>query len=412
MSVKNSKSSKLSIRPVQYRDLEIIEAHCKTEAEFGHAIDSPLLTERLKNFRSWYGLFKLISIFPNPFRYHLCAYVAELAKGNKSLLGFIQIAPFNETRSTWRVQQVLMPSVEDSATLNLDPKTVGSQLLRHCFEAILEARTWVLEVDATEKDALALYRQNGFQPLAHLTYWSLPATLISQLAQKNSEIANLLPLSSADAQLRYQLDCVSMPPLLRQVFDRHIQDFKSSFLSSCINKIQQWCTQTQIVSGYVFEPQRKAAIGYFKLSICKDGSNAHQAELTVHPAYTWLYPQLLAHMAHLVQPFPAQSLQLASADYQHEREEYLDKLGAEQSRHGLLMSRSIWHKLKEARSEGLQLPEVLQGLQTLPRTPIPTRMPWLDDSTNLPSQSREIKPPNNNGHNGNQHGSTNLPEGS
>ena len=175
MSENNSKSSNLSIRPVQYRDLEIIEAHCKTEGEFGYAIDSPLLIERLKNVRSWYGLFKLISIFPNRFRYHLCAYVAELTHDVKTLMGFIQVAPFNETRSTWRVQQVLMPSAEHSSALGLEPKMVGSQLLRHCFEAILEARTWVLEVDATEKDALALYRQNGFQPLAHLTYWSLPS---------------------------------------------------------------------------------------------------------------------------------------------------------------------------------------------------------------------------------------------
>jgi hypothetical protein len=82
-------------------------------------------------------------------------------------------------------------------------------------------------------------------------------------------------------------------------------------------------------------------------------------------------------MARIVQALPAQSLQLASADYQPEREEYLEQLGAERIDHTLLMSRSVWHKLREAKPvslEGLQLSEVLQGLQRA-RTPIPSRIP-------------------------------------
>jgi hypothetical protein len=124
----------------------------------------------------------------------------------------------------------------------------------------------------------------------------------------------------------------------------------------------------------VFEPQRKAAIAYFKLTLSTAGDHPHRGELTVHPAYTWLYPKLLVKMAQLVQGQPNQSLILESADYQHEREEYLEQLGAERFEHRLLMSRSVWHKLKETKPERLQLSEVLQGLQAVPRTPIPSRI--------------------------------------
>lgn len=372
-------TSKLGIRSVQYRDLDAIEILTSQDGETEQDSRSIPLQQKLQQVRHWYGLFKLLSLLPNPLQYYFCVYVAEqtqIGGQTPKLQGFIQISPFNKTRSTWRVEQVSVNSGSDRSSLTSDLKDVGSQLLRYCFETIWEARTWLLEVNVHEKDTLALYRQNGFQPLAQMTYWSLSADILEQLAQSHVELPNLLPVSNADAQLLYQLDCVSMPPLLRQVFDRHIQDFKTSFWLSLLTKLKQSIGSSDVASGYVFEPQRKAAIGYFKLKVCRDGSRPHQAELTVHPAYTYLYAKLLARMAQIVQGLPPQSLELASADYQHEREEYLEKLGARRVEHALLMSRSVWHKLKEAKPEGLLLSEVLQGLQPVPRTPIPSRIAW------------------------------------
>lgn len=363
----------LYIRPVQYRDLDSLE----TWAERSHASGTLTLGlsfgQQVQQLRRWYGLFKFLSWFPNPLQYHFCGYVAEGSE-NQGLQGFVQFAPFNLSRSTWQVERVMVPDLEREAA-QLDPKEIGSQLLRHSFESVWEARTWVLEVNINAQDTLALYRQNGFQPLAQLTYWSLPAEILSEVAQQDYDLPNLLPVSKADAQLLYQLDCMSMPPLLRQVFDRHVDDFKHPLWVGLWDRFQAWCFKSQIVSGYVFEPQRKAAIGYFKLFLSKDGSRPHQAELTVHPAYTWLYPQLLAYMAKITQTVPAQPLELLSADYQHEREEYLEKLTAQRVSHTLLMSRSVWHKVKETKPEGLQLSEMLQGLQ-VPSPPIPSRISW------------------------------------
>ena len=383
--------SGMIIRPVQYRDLESIDSLASNSPKAEPENTEFSLAEQLGQARSLYALLKFLSYFPNPFQHLFSGYVAERTESGQ-ISGFVQVAPFNSSRSTWRVERILVEESAIQPDLVTDPKGIGSQLLRFCFEKIWEARTWLLEIDIHEKNLLALYRQNGFQPLAQMTYWSLSPELLAQLAENDPDLPNLLPVSHADAQLLYQLDCVSMPPLMRQVFDRHTQDFKSHFLTSLVNKIQHRWLQRDVVSGYVFEPQRKAAIAYFKLILSKDGSRPHQAELTVHPAYTWLYPKLLFQMAQLVQRLPIQSLELVSADYQHEREEYLDHLGAQRVENTLLMSRSVWHKLKETKLERLQLSEMFQGLQPVPRTPIPSRISWLKLS-----ESSDVQPTNTNG---------------
>lgn len=361
---------KTTVRPLQYRDLDtvmtLVANACVNKADSC----SVALVKQLQQYRNWYLLHKILSLFPNPYQHHFCFYVAEQGA---QVRGLVQVAPFNRTRSTWRVERIL---VETSATLSRTE--IGSMLLRHCFETLWEARTWILEVNVNHNATLALYRQSGFQPLAQLTYWAIAPEILAELAEREPKLPNLLPVSNADAQLICQLDTVSMPPILRQVFDRNIQDFKTTFLGGISQQVQRWLGNQEVVRGYVFEPQRKAAIGYFNLQICKDGSQPHQAELTVHPAYTWLYPELVSQMAQVVQNLPSQSLQLASADYQPEREEYLEKIGAQRIEHALLMSRSVWHKLRESKPstlESLQLSEVLQGLKPA-RTPIPSRMSW------------------------------------
>lgn len=390
----------MDIRPVQYRDLEAIE-QLVTEAFTAENPSASMdIGRHLPQIRQWFGLLKVLSWFPNPYQNLLCAFVAQ--QGDR-LRGMIQVSPFNRTRSTWRVDRVAV----DPAAGSHD---TGSRLLRYCLEAIWEARTWLLEVEANDKTALGLYRQNGFQPLAQMTYWGIEPELLQELAGREPDLPNLLPVSNADAQLLYQLDTASMPPLVRQVFDRHIKDFKTSLLESLLAALNQWIAQTETVSGYVFETQRKAAIGYFQVRLSRDGTHSHEAELTVHPAYTWLYPELLSQMARITREFPEQSLRLVSADYQPEREEYLAQLGAEPLETTLLMSRSVWHKLREAKPtalEGLQLSEVLGGLQPA-RKPVPGRMTWLQQATRRASK-RDSRPsgdrgngysPNENGHPG------------
>jgi hypothetical protein len=370
------------IRPIQYRDLEDLARLAGEEVgaiESDNLVD---LSQQLRQFRRWYGVFKCVSWFPNPLRNFFCAYVAEQ---DNQIHGMIRVSPFNRTRSTWRVDQVM---VDQAAGTPLSE--FGSQLLRHCFQAIWEARTWLVEVNVNDKPTLALYRQNGFQTLAHITDWTISPEVLQTLASREPDLPNLLPVSNADACLLYQLDTQSMPSFVRQVYDRHMADFKTSIVASVGNSFKRWLHKTETVSGYVFESQRKAAIGYFQLQLCRDGK-PHAAQLTVHPAYTWLYPELLTQMARVTQVAPA-PLRLTSTDYQPEREEFLEQIGATRTEHTLMMSRSVWHKVRESKFslEALQLAEVLQGLQPT-RKPVPGRFSFADPSRR--TDSNELSQP-------------------
>ena len=371
------------IRPLQYRDLDGIERLTQESFAASSPKEADIAMQQMQWLRRWFGLLKFLSWFPNPLQFRFCAYVAEQGR---TVLGMIQVSPFNKTRSTWRVDKVMLNRA-------FEKQAVGSQLLRHCFESVLEARTWILEVNINDKQALALYRQNGFQRLAELTYWEIAPDSLAQLAKNEPDLPNLLPVSNADAQLLYQLDTQSMPPLVRQVFDRQTCDFKTSLFGTLTNAIKQWINKTEVVSGYVFEPQRKAAIGYFQLTIDRKGEQSNTAHLIVHPAYTWLYPELLSQLARITQEFPQQALQLSTADYLSEGEEYLEQIGASRVEHTLIMSRSVWHKVRESKFvslEGIQLPEVLQGLQPA-RKPIPGGMSWEQTHQQISTQGTRTK---------------------
>ncbi|MGK7924308.1 MAG: GNAT family N-acetyltransferase, partial [Spirulina sp.] len=224
MTSSSHPDSTISIRPLQLRDFEAVRE--LTEIAWTRERESDLvaLQEKLEQLLQWYGLLKVVRLLPNPNQHQFHLYVAER---EEKVCGLIRVSPFNRTRSTWQVQNVLVDFQAQKPQEALNLKDIGSQLLRYCFETIWEARTWLLEVNVSDRDTLALYRQNGFQPLAQMTYWEIAPEIVADLARHEPSLPNLLPVSNAEAQLLYQLDTVSMPPLLRQVFDRHIQDFKT-----------------------------------------------------------------------------------------------------------------------------------------------------------------------------------------
>lgn len=396
MTRSTSPDSTLFIRSIHLRDLDNIRVAGATEIA-SHATEAPEIAEYIQQLKRWYGPMKALKMFPNPLQHMLSAFVAE-ADGN--LHGMVQVSPFNHTLSTWKVDRMLVNLAQkaakrkkkeveaDAPQMHLSTD-IGSRLLQHCFEHIREAQYWISETDVNDSFGLSLYRHNGFQPLARATYWSIQPEQLEVLSERDPDLPNLLPVSNADAQLIYQLQTVSVPPLVRQVLDYQVQDFKTTVASRLKGRISQTINREETISAYVFEPQRKTAIGYFKIKICRDGSAAHTADLTVHPAYTWLYPELMAQMAGVVQKFPNQPLQIMSLDYQTEREEYLRQIGALEIENTLMMSRSVWHKVRESKAgalEGLKLPGGLAGLQPT-GTPLPGRFSW--DGPALDSPSRD-----------------------
>ncbi|MEO1134229.1 MAG: GNAT family N-acetyltransferase, partial [Cyanobacteria bacterium J06639_1] len=275
------------LRPVQRGDLDAVEALFREAfaEEYGdRAID---IDSQIKRMRRWYGPIKALSLIPNRFQNLFTVHVAEC---DGEVVGMIQVSPFNRARTTWRVDHVAVSS-------QTRRQGIGSRLLRHCMEHFREAHTWMLEVNINNKEAMSLYRRNGFQPLAQVTNWSISAEKLAELRDREPSLPNLLPVGNSDAPLIYQLDNASMPPLVRQVYDRHPDDFRSSLLDRGIESLQQSVSNTERIRAYVLEPQRKAAIGYYNLKVSRSGTQPHVAQLAVHPAYTWLYPELMAQMA-------------------------------------------------------------------------------------------------------------------
>ncbi len=367
-----------TIRPLQHRDLEFIQRFAApNDLEQIAVSDLSGCRSRQK-----FALHQFASWLPAPVQTLLNPYVrAYVSEYNGVIQGFIRVSPFNNDSSTWQIERVvILPEAQNGQ------HNVGTQLIRYCLESCLEARTWVLQVDINQKDTIALYRQNGFQPLAQFTDWEISAASLHELAQHSPDLPNLMPVSNADASLLYQLDTAAMPPQIRQVYDLNVADFRANVIDKLVNHSSLLINHLQDVAGYVYEPQRKAAIGYFYLLLQRPQVNncqeklVHHCQLTVHPAYTWLYPELTTQIARIVtQQSPENSsLQLSSADYQPEREAYLEGIQAERQGHSLLMARSVWHKIRETKPvlDGLQLSRMLSGLQPNQK-PVPGRIETL-----------------------------------
>jgi ribosomal protein S18 acetylase RimI-like enzyme len=389
-----------TVRLLQYRDWDVAE---NLLSQSGDPAERSWLSEPIRGGLitvKKHPLLKAIETLPLGIYSSLRTYVLE--QGNE-LLGLIQVTPFNQSRSTWRVERIcLAPGVSSYE--------VGSQMLRFCLENIWEARTWLVETEVNAIDGIGLYRKNGFQPLIQMTRWQLSPERLAVLAEHQPMLPNFLPISNAEATLLYQLDTAAMPPYIRQVFDRHVQDFQQNPLSNLWLGVQCQLQQVNWVRAYVFEPQRKAAIGYCAIALCRNG-RGHIAQMTVHPAYTWLYAELIAYMARQTQTVPAAPLYLMSADYQSEREDYLRQVDADPIEQTLMLSRSVWHKIRETKVlslDSLPLSDVLQGLQPN-HTPIPGRMttwPTLHRSS-LPSHWKAnpfIKPDERNSKGGSNTG--------
>ncbi len=358
------------LRPVLLSDLEAVEAiftEAFTEEYGSRSVD---ISYQVRRLRKWYGPLKLLSVFPNRFQHLFTVYVAEQ---DQEIKGVIQVSPFNQKRTTWRVDHLAVAG-------NAQRQGIGSRLLRYCMEHFREACDWVLEVNIHNRGAMALYRHNGFQPLAQITYWRIsPEILVDLATSKPTASSNMVPLKNQDAELIHTLDLNATPEFVRQVYRRDVSDFKTSLFDRTLDGVKQVISHTERVQAYIYEPERKQAIGYFNLKLSRTGQQPHVVQLIVHRGYTGLYPELLAEIARLTQVYPPQTLALASTDYQPGREECLSKLGAEETERTLLMSRSVWHKQRDLLPsfDQLYLSRMLRRLQV--NQPLPEQIKAIQD---------------------------------
>ena len=145
------------------------------------------LFKKIQKYQSYYGLFHLSRLFSGSFCQDLYVYIAEK---DEQIHGFIEVAPNNHNRTTWKVEQILINHNTSLSHLLIGNCSIGSQLLKYCFEKVWEARTWILEVNINEKNTIGLYRENGFQPMAQITYWECDSKLLQQLSTQQTTLPN------------------------------------------------------------------------------------------------------------------------------------------------------------------------------------------------------------------------------
>jgi GNAT superfamily N-acetyltransferase len=342
------------IRPIKYRDLETVRKLYDASSSLAVFPESGVCLPT-QGIHRLYGPLKLLSVFPNPLQHSFDLHVAQM---EGQVVGFVQVRPSNARQSTWKVEDIaVLPALQGQG--------IGTRLLRHVFEYYRQGRNWIVEVNIHNRSALALYRQNGFQPLAKHCYWRLSPGLLSELARTETvQSANFLPVSNADAALLCHLNDATTPGEVRQIYSYQPADFYQTFPQRFVNLAVETVQQVLHVRQYVYEFQRQVAIGSLDLWVSKNGLQPHRAHLVAHSGYTWLYPLLAAQVARILQNYPPQDLHLVSADYEAKFEEFLEQnLAAEVLERKLLMSRSVWHKVPEVRKllESLQLPEMLPG---------------------------------------------------
>jgi hypothetical protein len=120
-----SENAKNVIRPIQYRDLEAIEqlATGATDADSNScSVDLHSAITAGSTLVLAAEVFELV-----PQSLPVCSFVFMLLKLSNRFAGLIKISPFNRTRSTWRVEQVL---VDAAAKPSKNPSATGRYWLR------------------------------------------------------------------------------------------------------------------------------------------------------------------------------------------------------------------------------------------------------------------------------------------
>ncbi len=352
----------LLIRRAQFLDIDAITGLCKNSVSQNHG--AGLTAEQV---RFWYGPVRLLSFFPNAYQHLFDVYVAQV---EGKVVGMIQVSPVNATQTTWRIDRLVVNPEFAS-------QEIGSLLIGWVIESYRNVRAWILETNISDTAALANYRERGFQSLAQQSYWHFSHEVLQQAAQQPVAPVEFRPVSNADAALMCELDTATMPPIVRNFYNRHLEDFRYNYLQRAAAELGLHLSQQERVFSYVYEAQRRVAIGAFDLQLHRntEANYPHHAQLWVHPAYTWLYAPLMHTLARISSHYPEQGLEIASADYQPEREAYFTTLGAAVTERTLMMARSMFHKERESRNplENLSLPDMLPKWQPV-RNPIPDRI--------------------------------------
>lgn len=278
--------------------------------------------------------------------------VATPAHGLAQVLGMIGSSRLNRRGSCWQVEQLRLAPGPDPC--GPSRRQLAAALVREAIQRGQGACSWLVHLEAGDRDGLAALREQGFQPqgLTRLWRWC-PSTEAS--ADHLPAGLQLRPLQPRHAALLWHLEQAVCPAPLRPMLDRRIDDLLD---------------QSRGRGWMLVDPQRSEAVaGVRWLSDHADGGQ--WVEFSLHPAWRQLLgPGLLTL---LQRQAAGQPLWLRSPDSEHELGRWLAASGASLQGEEILLARSVWRRQPPqlAASAVRRLGAMLEPFQP-GRQPVPT----------------------------------------
>lgn len=325
-----------------------------------------------------------------------------LPGGQQRVLGLIVCRALNRSGSCWQVEHLRLPIAatdiaatepagSTTSSVNGGPsrRDVSLSLLREAIQRARGAASWLATCSSLDTTRLALLREQGFQPQRTDQLWrwrpagsdatggdAIGGHAIGGDAAGASGAAvhkaavhkverhgiplpaglKLVRLQRSSAPLLWHLEQAICPAQLRQLLDRRIEDLLD---------------QSGHRGWMLVDDHRNVAVaGVRWLQDHPEGG--WRVALSVHPAWQQLLgapcEQLLRCLAGGSTP-----LWISSEVGDHQRRDWLSRLGAEPQQEEVLMARSVWRRQgrNPARQRVARLGAVLEQFHPR-RQPLPT----------------------------------------
>lgn len=283
--------------------------------------------------------------------------VWQPSQGPLRVLGVVASSRLNRRGSCWQVEWLRLAPVHSRT--DPSPRQLTAALVREAIQRGQGASSWLVHLEADEREQLAALREQGFQPQGTAGLWcwrpDLPPAARPAVGLSRDTGLLLRPLTSRTAPLLWHLEQILCPAPLRPLLDRRIEDLLD---------------QSRGRGWLLIDPERQQAVAGIRW-LADLSSGGQRVELSLDPAWPQLLGTPLLTLLHhqaddqpLGLRIPLGEGALAAA---------LAAVGAELQAEELLLSRSVWQR--RTPQPGLQavrrLEAMLEPFQP-GRQPVPT----------------------------------------
>jgi ribosomal protein S18 acetylase RimI-like enzyme len=307
----------LIIRQVRYRDLPELKALFSDAFTAEYERRGVELTSQFGRLQQVYPLVRALSLFPNPYQYALNLHVAQ---SEGKVVGFIQTAPGNQSRSRWNIDYLAVaPQYRGHG--------VAKSLLDHVFGVYAEegVRGYTMAVDVRNQAGLGLCGQKGFRHYTTVGYYQASADLVTA-TEPSAPPAGLRPMRPKDASALASLYEATTPATVRLIDSRTPADFEVGLVERTLEVWRRQLRECEEMR-YVVDGPDKSLVAYLRILGQYRGETPHTVQIQVHPGYTDLVGPLLHFALGKLRGFPAAAALTWCADFHPHKKEAFESAG-------------------------------------------------------------------------------------